>query len=55
MNTTAHTTVNQLPMAEELAELLAISNRGRLQDRERRERTIAQAVRQAGKIRRTTA
>ena len=46
---------SQPPVASELSDLMALSNRVRLQDRERRERLIADAVRQAGKLRGTTA
>lgn len=46
---------NQAPPASETAQLAALANRIRLQDRERRDRTIAEAVRRAGKLGRTTA
>lgn len=50
------TTTSPSPAAaSETAELAALANRLRLQDRERRDRMIAQAVRQAGKLSRTTA
>jgi hypothetical protein len=55
MNPTDSLTFTQQLRASEAAELAALANRIRLQDRERRERLIVDAVRQAGKLRRTTA
>jgi hypothetical protein len=45
-------TTNQPPPASEAASLTALANRIRLQDRERRNRTIADAVRHAERLKR---
>jgi hypothetical protein len=55
MDPTDSPTFTQRLQASETAQLLALANRIRLQDRERRDRTIAEAVRRAGKLERTTA
>jgi hypothetical protein len=48
-------TFTQQLRASETAQLVALANRNRLQDRERRDRLIHESLRRAGKLGRTTA